>query len=92
MSHGGLGGGICTCRFRWEKKRMVFFKCRCKDLLFNFKSILTRKGPGFSDSGMAGGGGGGGGGICLHLYHYLNTNNNDTCYYDTTSEILSGNI
>ena len=45
------------------KEKSIFFKCRCKNLLFNFESILTLKGPGFSDFVTARGGDG----ICLHL-------------------------
>ena len=35
------------------KEKNIFFKSRCKNLLFNFESILTLKGPGFSDFGTA---------------------------------------
>ena len=45
------------------KKRTVFFKSRCKTLLFNFESFLTLKGPSFSDFDTATRGGG----ICLHM-------------------------
>ena len=44
-----------------RKEKSIFFKSRCKNLLFNFESILTLKGPGFSDFCMARGGDG----ICL---------------------------
>ena len=44
-------------------KKNVFFKNRCKNLLFHFESILTLKGPGFSDFGTDRGGDG----ICRHL-------------------------
>ena len=44
-----------SCRFSWKRKEH-FFKSRCKNL-FNFESILTLKGPGFSDFGTARGGG-----------------------------------
>ena len=33
------------------KEKNIFFKSRCKNLLFNFESFLTLKGPGFSDFG-----------------------------------------
>ena len=29
------------------KEKNIFFKSKCKNLLFNFESILTLKGPGF---------------------------------------------
>ena len=45
------------------KEKNIFFKSRCKNLLSNFESILTLKGPGLSDFGMARGGDE----ICLHL-------------------------
>ena len=35
-----------------EKENNIFFKSRCKNLLFNFESTLTLKGPGFSGEGM----------------------------------------
>ena len=35
------------------KEKNIFFKNRCKNLLFNFESLLTLKGPGFSDFGTA---------------------------------------
>ena len=35
-----------------EKEKNIFFKSSCKNLLFNFESILALKGPGFSDFGM----------------------------------------
>ena len=41
------------------KEKNNFFKSRYTNLLFNFESILTLKGPSFSDSGTARGGGGG---------------------------------
>ena len=44
-----------SCRFSWKRKEH-FFKSRCKNL-FNFESILTLKGPDFSDFGTARGGG-----------------------------------
>ena len=67
----------------------IFFKSRCKTLLFNFESFLTLKGPGFSDFGTARRGGG----ICFICnLCYLKINNNEICYYRTTSEILSANI
>ena len=44
------------------KEKNIFFKGRCKNLLFNFQSFLSPKGPGFSDFGTATTGGGGGGG------------------------------
>ena len=71
--HGGPGGAMCPVVSAGKEKN-IFFKCRCKNLLFNFESFLTLKGPGFSDFGTA------------------RTNNNEICYYHTTSEILSGNI
>ena len=45
------------------KENNIFFKSSCKNLLFNFESILTLKEPGYSDFGMAKGGDG----ICFHL-------------------------
>ena len=45
------------------KEKNIFFKSGCKSLLFNFESILTLKGPGFSYFNAARGGDG----ICLHL-------------------------
>ena len=45
------------------KETNIFFKSSCKNLLFNFESILTLKGPGFSNFGMARGGDG----IFVHL-------------------------
>ena len=51
-----------SCRFSWKKKS-IFFKSRCKNLLSNFESILTLKGPGFSDFGTVRGGDG----TYLHL-------------------------
>ena len=45
------------------KEKNIFFKSRCKNLSFNLESILTLKGPGFSDFGTARVGGG----ISLHL-------------------------
>ena len=51
----------CALSFQLEKN--IFFKSRCKNLLFNFESILTLKSPGFSDFGTARGGDG----ICFHL-------------------------
>ena len=71
-----------------EKEKNIFFKCRCKNLLFNFESFLTLKEPDFSDFGTARRGGG----ICLHLYLCHLKTNNEICYYHTTSEILSSNI
>ena len=57
--------------FQLEKKRTIFVRSRCKHSLFNFESILTQKGPGFSNFGTAEGGREGGregrGGICLPL-------------------------
>ena len=35
------------------KEKNNFFKGRCKNLLFNFESILTLKGPDFSNFGTA---------------------------------------
>ena len=35
------------------KEKNIFFKSRCKNLLFNFESFLTLKGPSFSDFGTA---------------------------------------
>ena len=40
--------------FQLEKERTIFSKRRCKNLLFNFESVLTPKGPGFSDYGGEG--------------------------------------
>ena len=60
--HEGPGGGMCPV-ISAGKEKNIFFKSRCKNLLFNFESILTLKGPGFSDFGMAREGDG----ICLHL-------------------------
>ena len=83
--HRGLEGPVVSA----GKEKNILFKSRCKNLLFNFESFLTLKGPGFSDSGTARRWGG----ICLNLYLcHLKTNNNEICYYHTTSEILSGNI
>ena len=49
------------------KEKNTFFKSRCKNLLFNllfnFESILTLKGPGLSNFGTARGGDG----IFLHM-------------------------
>ena len=77
-----------SSRFSWKEKNS-FFKSRCKTLLFNFESFLTLKGPSFPDlvrprerveSAF----------VCNLCY--LKTNNNEICYYHTTSEILSTNI
>ena len=38
----------------FQLKKNNFFKSRHKNLLFNFRSILTLKRPGYSDPGMAG--------------------------------------
>ena len=48
--HGGPRGGICPVVSAGKGKN-IFFKSRCKNLLFNFESFLTLKGPGFSDFG-----------------------------------------
>ena len=60
--HGGPGGGMCPVVSAGKEKNIVF-KSRCKNLLFNFETILTLKGPGFSNFGTARGGDG----ICLHM-------------------------
>ena len=60
--HGGPRRGMCIV-VSDEKEKNTFFKSRCKNLLFNFESILTLKGPGLSNFGMVRGGDG----ICLHL-------------------------
>ena len=49
---GGPGEG-CVPVVSAGKEKNNFFKSRCEDVLFNFESILTLKGPGFSDSGTA---------------------------------------
>ena len=54
--------GMCSVVSAGKEKN-TFFKSRCKNLLFNFQSILTIKGPGLSNFGT----GRGGDGICLHL-------------------------
>ena len=59
---GDPGGGMCPV-VSAGKEKSIFFKSRYKNLLLNFESILTLKGPGFSDFGTAMGGDG----ICLHL-------------------------
>ena len=46
--HGGPGGGMCPVVSAGKEKN-IFFKSRRKNLLFNFESFLTLKGPGFSD-------------------------------------------
>ena len=53
--HGGPRGGMCPVVSAGKEKN-IFFKSRCKNLLFNLESILTLKGPGFSDFGTARGG------------------------------------
>ena len=58
---GGSGGGMCLVVS--AGKENIFFKSRCKNLLFNFESFLTLKGSGFSDVGTARRESG----ICLHL-------------------------
>ena len=60
--YGGPRGGMCSV-VSAETEKNTFFKSRCKNLLFNFESILTIKGPGLSNFGTARGGNG----ICLHL-------------------------
>ena len=60
----GMGEGYVS-GISAGKEKNGFFKSRCKNLLFNFKSILTLKGPDFSDYGTAGEGAEGG--ICLPL-------------------------
>ena len=47
--HGDPGGGMCPV-VSARKEKNIFFKSRCKNLLFTFESFLTLKGPGFSDS------------------------------------------
>ena len=70
------------------REKNIFFKSICKNLLFNFESILTLKGPGFSDFDTAR--------EWVESAFIRNflfwINNNEMCYYHTTSEILSGNI
>ena len=46
MLHGGPEGGMCPVVSAGKEKN-IFFKSRCKNLLFNFESFLTLKGPGF---------------------------------------------
>ena len=77
-----------SSRFNWKEKNS-FFKSRCKTLLFNFESFLTLKGPSFSDFGVVTRGVES---AFICNLCYLKTNNNKTCYYHTTSEILSTNI
>ena len=44
--HRGSGGGMCPV-VSAGKEKSIFFKRRCKNLLFSFESILTLKGPAF---------------------------------------------
>ena len=46
--HEGPKGGMCPV-ISAGKENNIFFNRRCKNLLFNFESILTLKGAGFSD-------------------------------------------
>ena len=50
--HGGPRGGMRSVVSAGKGKN-TFFKSRCENLLFNFESILTLKGPGVSNFGMA---------------------------------------
>ena len=76
---------MCPVVSAWKEKNS-FFKSRCKTLLFNFESFLTlafrslvRPGEGVKSASSV-------------TFCYLKTNNNEICYYRTTSEILSVNI
>ena len=44
---------MCPVVSAGKEKKNIFFKSRCKNLLFNFESILTLEKPGFSDFGTA---------------------------------------
>ena len=73
-----------SSRFSWKENNS-----RCKILLFNFESFLTLKGPSLPDFGTATRGVES---AFICNLCYLKTNNNEICYYHTTSEILSANI